>query len=130
MFLDIFLFLVIAGFLTILFAGVFRRVGPWESVFAFFIVLFLAIWAISLWLAPAGPVFLGVYWFPVIIIGFILALLLAASAPPRPPRTAEEAVEEAEKEAAAERSIDALFWVLLVILLLAILGRGFVWPGA
>lgn len=108
--------LLMALVFTLVFAVGLRRTGPWSNVLAFFAVVFLAAWAGGLWISPAGPVFMGIYWLPIVLIPFLVGLLLAA-VPPQPPRhveTISEAEEQAQQHRAAVRVFDAFFWMLLV----------------
>jgi hypothetical protein len=113
---DLLLALLMALIFTMVFAIGFRRSGPWSSVLAFFMVIFLAAWAGGLWISPAGPVFLGIYWLPVVLVAFLVGLLLAAVSPRRPRhvKTISEAREEAEERRAVERAFNSFFWVLLI----------------
>jgi hypothetical protein len=113
---DVLFALSMALIFTMIFAVGLRRTGPWSSVAVFFLVIFLAAWAGGLWISPAGPVFLGIYWLPILLVAFFIALLLAAGPPRRPPhvKTISEAEEEAQERRAVARAFDAFFWVLLV----------------
>ena len=53
--IDLFIALIVAVILTLVFVFVVRRRGPWESTFLFFVVVFLGAWAGGLWLKPVGP---------------------------------------------------------------------------
>jgi hypothetical protein len=113
---DVLLALVIALLFTAIFVGRCCRRGPWASLWTFFVILFLATWAGGLWITPFGPLIFGIYWMPFLLIGLLVALLLAAAEPVCPPRTTKEAVEQAKEEIAVERTINAFFWVLAVML--------------
>lgn len=108
--------LCMALIFTLIFTVGFRRRGPWSNILAFFAVVFLAAWAGGLWISPAGPVFMGIYWLPIVLIAFLVGLLLA-SVPPRPPHQVEtisEAQEQAQERREVVRIFDAFFWMLLV----------------
>ena len=106
---------------TLVFALGFNRPGPWAAWWAFFLVILLAAWAGGLWISPAGPVFIGMYWLPVILVAFIFALLLAAVTP-RGSRSSVETISEVrQQEAKAERAFDVFFWVLIISLAAVIL---------
>ncbi len=77
--------------------------------------------------SPAGPVFLGIYWLPIIMAALFFALLLAAMAPPRPPTQKVETISQVkEEERAIRRVYDAFFWTLLVgFVAIIILGYAF-----
>jgi hypothetical protein len=113
---DLLFALVMALIFTLIFAVGFRRPGPWSSIAAFFVVIFLATWAGGLWISPAGPVFLGIYWLPILLTALLVALLLAA-VPPRRPRhvqTITEVEEQEREERTVERALDAFFWAVLI----------------
>lgn len=83
-----FLIAVVLSFFFVAFVGWRRSYRPGDKELAtgllfFFTVLFLATWAGGLWLAPFGPTIWGVSWVGFLIVGLVVALLLAAVAPPR-----------------------------------------------
>jgi hypothetical protein len=110
---------------ALLFTFVFRRglkrPGPWSSWLPFFLVLLLAGWAGGLWISPVGPVFMGIYWLPIVMIGLLVSLLLAAASLPTRQRPKVETISEVkEQEAMTQKALDAFFWILLVSLLAAV----------
>jgi hypothetical protein len=124
-FVELLFAFIIALFLTVIFAG-FRRSGPWASLFIFFLLVFLASWAGGLWMAPVGPRLWGAYWVPFLLVGLIFALLLAAMPPDRHSESSVELVEPKKAKKEQERLTTALgvfFWVLVIVLILAILAR-------
>ena len=115
---------VIGTLITIVFAYILKRTGPWTNTGVFFLLVSLAIWAANLWIEPFGPVFLGVYWLPVVTAGLVFALLLAsAEIPSEDSRSEEEAMLEADVEekersgASRNRLSDLLLWTFLGIIL-------------
>lgn len=129
-FTDILLAFAFALLFAGLFSLVFKRTGPWASFVVLFIVIFLAAWAGGVWIRPVGPALFGIYWLPFLIVGLILALLMAAAAgSSRPPRTRMEAIRQAEEKAEAERAFDAFFWVFIIIMV-AIIVLGYLYPRA
>lgn len=84
------------------------------SMFFFFFVLFPLILAGSHWVGPYGPMFMGVSWVPILVIGFVLALLIAALSPREagPVNRAEE-----ETDVTATTGIAAVFGITYFILL-------------
>lgn len=123
MFLAELLFaLAMAILFTLIFALGFKRPGPWAAWWTFLVVVFLAAWAGSLWLSPAGPAFIEIYWLPILIIAFIVALLLAAvTPPPKAPSNVETISQVHKEETATETAFDIFFWILLISLLILIL---------
>ncbi len=59
---DLLIAVSVGVFLTVVFSFIFKRTGPWDNTFLFFIITFLGTWAIGLWLKPIGPSFYGYYW--------------------------------------------------------------------
>lgn len=119
---EVIFVLILTAVLTAIFAGACRRCGPWDNLMIFFIVLFLSTLGMGLWVRPFGPVIFGFYWMPFLIIALIVALFLAAmTSPPKPPKTAAEVKQQIREEAEKVRTINAFFWVLLVVLALTII---------
>ncbi|MFP4340293.1 MAG: hypothetical protein ACLFQO_07615 [Cyclobacteriaceae bacterium] len=136
--------LFVAVFITTIFYFALKSRGPWGSIWTFFFFVFLAIWAASLWFNPAGPVFLGVAWLPLLFIGFLVALLFVALPTSYDVRNGDtgtkrrkirrsdtsekkEISDQAEDLSGEENpddtavKVSGFFWVLMVFLLLAII---------
>lgn len=77
--IDVLFAMTIALMITIVFAVAFKTRGPWGSVWAFFLIIFLAVWAASLWVNPAGPEVFGYSLIPIALVGVIFALIIASS---------------------------------------------------
>ncbi|WP_128396984.1 hypothetical protein [Botryobacter ruber] len=75
--------ILIAFVIGALFYFVFRNRGPWGSFWTFFLVLFLGVYLAHIWVRPIGPVYWGVAFLPLLFVGLLIALLLAAAAPSR-----------------------------------------------
>jgi uncharacterized membrane protein YfcA len=118
---SLFLALIVAVVVGVLFIRVFRQKGPWEKHWIFFLIVFLAAWVASLWVTPYGPTVWGVPLFPVVLVALAFALLLAAATPRRPPHTAAEAIHQERLTRQATRAaVGAFFWVFLVLNLIII----------
>lgn len=129
--------LILALLFTMVFSLGFRNRGPWGSFWTFFLILFLSIWAASFWVSPAGPVYWGIAWVPLFFVGLLLALLLAAAIPPsRPVRRAKRMnavkphpnpdpdMDDARittDEEPALIALSAFFWIMLVVLAVAVI---------
>jgi hypothetical protein len=99
----------------------FRNRGPWGSVWTFWLILFLGIWAAALWVYPTGPMLYGVSWIPLLFVGFFFAILLLAAIPTRSsrqPGVDEEAYTQISSET---RALSIFFWLLVLILVIAII---------
>lgn len=113
---------LIALIITVIFFYGFRSRGPWGNFWTFFLVMFLVIWAGALWLTPIGPTWLDVAWVPIIILGIVLAIIMAASTPPeRPTRIV---VNEPEPEPEREPAIVGMFFWVSIIVLAAVIIYG------
>jgi hypothetical protein len=112
----------IALILSVIFAGLFGRRGPWASVFILFVIIFLAAWVGGIWIRPVGPTLAGVYWLPFLLLGLLFALLLAAAAASsRPPRRSSTPAREAAEAAERVRVFDVFLVVLIVGLAAAVI---------
>ena len=118
--------LVIAAFLSAVFAVGFRRSGPWASAFIFFVVVFLASLAGGLWISPIGPRLWGAHWLPFLLVGLIIALLLAAAPLTDRSSSSVELVDrtrERREEKQVRTALDVFFWVLIISFVLVILAH-------
>ena len=112
--------ILVALLFTIIFSYGFRNRGPWGNVWTFFLILFLAVWAASFWIEPVGPYWGDITWIPLIFLGLIIALILAAATPSeRPVSAAEE--EKAGPPEPAVAIVGVFFWLLLVVFVAAII---------
>lgn len=62
----------------------FKSRGPWGSFWTFFLVIAFAVLVAAAWVRPVGAVWWGIAWFPLIFVGLLFALLLAAASPTEP----------------------------------------------
>lgn len=100
----------------------------------FFLILFLATWAGGAWLAPVGAAW-SASWLPFLVVGFLVALVLAAVVPTRDERwrwrrprrdggavgAAAIAAERDREAAELAAGFGVFFWALLLGLAFAIL---------
>jgi hypothetical protein len=98
--------------------------GPWGSLWTFFLILFLAIWTVSIYMAPIGPMYWGIAWVPLTIAGLILTTLLIAAMPH------ETSSTDVDRKTASDTSreshffvpaIGRFFWALIILLVMAIM---------
>ncbi|MCF8052069.1 MAG: hypothetical protein K9L59_12580 [Desulfobacterales bacterium] len=126
-FVDLIFALIIAVLMVALFAILFQIRGPWNSLLWFFVIVLLATWAGGVWLAPMGPPVGEFYWLPFLVVGLVIALLLAAATIPLPrEESTVELVDPKERRAkrwAAGTALTIFFWVLILLLLAAIFMR-------
>ena len=116
---------VVAGLLVALFAKAFKIRGPWGSVWTFFLIAFLGVWAFSIWVTTWEPGPLGVRWIPSFIIGLVIVLLLAAAVPPGPyPTSRPASMPEAgglPEERKGALAMGLFFWGALLVLAIVII---------
>jgi uncharacterized membrane protein len=114
--------LLVGLILTAIFALIVRAKGPWTSLLAVFVLIFLASWAGGVWLLPFGSPLWGTYWLPFLVVGLIFSLLLGALVSSSP--STVEVVEPQKEEARRKRAVLALgifFWILVGVLIVAII---------
>jgi hypothetical protein len=122
--------LIIAGLVTLLYVSITRKAERKRGLFWLFLLIFLATWAGGIWLKPFGPTLWGVHWLAFVLIGTIVALIVAVTSPSRGPRGRQETIdmlERIEEEKKLEKVtyvvLGALFWVLFLVLVSAIVAR-------
>lgn len=123
LFLGLVYLVTIALLITLFFSYVLRLRGPWGSFWAFFVIVLLAAFATDFWVGPVGPYFYErVYWIPPLVVGLIIALLLAATTPS--PKTRSELTlnkNELAKGQEATLALGTFFWFLFVIMLVIVI---------
>jgi len=124
--------LIVAVILSALFALATRKRGLRKGLFWLFLILFLATWSGGVWVKPFGPVLWGVRWLSFLVVGAVIALILAVgqSRSRRKPQGRQETIdmlekikEERELEQVAWVTLTIFFWVLVLTLLAAIVFR-------
>ena len=122
--IDLLVALVISLFLVLIFSILFRSRIPWGSFWIFLLMVFLLTWAGGIWIRPFGPTFYNVTWFPFLIFGIFIVILLAAVIPPSPtlaqPRTVDRG-QRTEPALSALAGLTIFFWMILILTLAAIL---------
>jgi hypothetical protein len=73
--------LFLAVLLTLISVAIFGKRGPWGAAWTFFLFLFLMLWAVSIFIRSVGPVYWGVAWLPILLVGITLSLLLSGLVP-------------------------------------------------
>jgi hypothetical protein len=96
-----------------------RRRGKWNHALPLFVVLFLAIWAGGVSIAPFGPPVLDVHWLPFLLTAVLLATLIAAVVPPS--KVTRARIAESEHEFV--EGLDIFFWILVGALLVIVGAR-------
>ncbi len=84
---DILFAVATALVLTGVSVGALRRVGPFRSVWPFFVLVLLAAWLAGMLINGLMPLSWALYWVPFVAGGMIVAIVLAAIANPyvKPP---------------------------------------------
>lgn len=116
-------------FISLLFYFVLSSRGPWGPLWPFFIIIFLVVWASSLWIRPIGFVYWNIAWIPLFFVGIVIALLLSAINPSgyHYYRGTEGAVEEQDivkpkkEDREAAKGISIMFWIFILFMVSAII---------
>ena len=119
---DLVVALIVGLIIVSIVSRAFGTKGPWGSLLWFFLVVSLFAWAGGVWLVPFGPMFWGIGWLPIIIMGFLVSLILTAASP-RTPRWRRASKEEVTSEAGTRAVVDVIFWVVIICLLIFGLGH-------
>ena len=119
-----------ASSLTALSVLLARRAGRRIGLLWLFLLLFLAAWAGGVWIRPLGPDLWGIHWLGFLLAGLVVALALVATRSPKAPQGRHETLdmlEEMQQERALEETayvtLSLFYWVLLLLLVAAIIGR-------
>ena len=86
------------------------------SIFVILLILFLATWAGGIWLVPFGPRLWGVAWASFVVVGLVVALLMAALSD-----VEDTAIMPGYAVRVRPRVVNLLSLTLLVLLILAII---------
>ena len=130
LFLELFAALTVALVLSALFALATWRRGARKGLFWLFFILFLATWAGGVWMRPFGPMLWGIHWLTFLLVGALVALILAAARSSPKPQGRQETIEmlermkqEREVEQITWVTLTIFFWVLVITLLIVIVFR-------
>ena len=121
-FIDLILVFLVALIFTVIFAAGFKKQRSKATLAGFFLLLMLGTWAIYAWVPPAGWLVYGVAWFQLLLIGLMIALLMAAFISPVTADDSQREKKEIDKsEQASLIAFDLFFWLLLIGLMIIIL---------
>lgn len=121
--------LLLAVLLTVVFSRSFRHRGPWGGLFLFGLIIFLAAWSAQIWIHPIGPTAFGISWAPFTFFGFLIAILLIASASSTGKVSRQKTEPLSAEEAAPLFAIGIFFWLLLIFFLFVIIFGYYIRPG-
>ncbi|MCD6067117.1 MAG: hypothetical protein K0S33_1943 [Bacteroidetes bacterium] len=111
--------LIVAVLLIFILSLVLKR--PLKGFGYIFLILFLGTWVGQVWIAPFGPVAMGIAWVPLGFISLMLFFLILALSPNASLRKKKEDEDEAE----APLIVAGFFFWLLIFLLILAIGAGF-----
>ncbi|MES2515839.1 MAG: hypothetical protein V4580_16920 [Bacteroidota bacterium] len=112
----VFVALITAFLLTLLFSRSFSNKGPFGGLLLFFLIIFLSTWSGQLWIHPVTKPIWGVDWGLLIFTAIIVAVMMAAlSAPVSKPTKDEPAVNQE-----AGIALGLFFWILIILLIVAV----------
>lgn len=122
--------LTVAAVLSALFAMATWKRGSRKGLFWLFVILFLATWAGGVWMRPFGPVLWGIHWLSFLLIGGVVALILAAAQSKPSPQGRQETIDLLERMEQKREvgeivwiTLSLFFWILVLTLLGAIASR-------
>lgn len=121
-FMDLIFALAFGWVLVWVVSIVFGTKGPWGSFTWFAVVVSLFAWAGGVWIVPFGPRWGGIGWLPIISMGIIASLILTAASPRRP-RRRKASPDESAAEVESKVLVDAIFWVMIICLVIFGFGR-------
>lgn len=97
------------------------------GIVALFSVVFLAVWAGGIWFAPVAGRMGYLYFFPFIVMGFLVIVLVAALKPPhwgyRKKRSRADTLEKQPEDKEIGKAFNIFFWVLIIGLVVAVIIR-------
>ncbi len=117
-----------------------RNAQSRPGAISLFLVLLFGSWALAVWFRPIGPPVGGVYWgsFLAAVVAVALLLAVAGSLPRslhqksreelrgveiKPLLPGDEKLQEERAEAAVAASLGTIFWLLIIIAVIAIIAH-------
>ncbi|HMB16379.1 MAG TPA: hypothetical protein VKN62_08685 [Pelovirga sp.] len=120
--IDLILVFLVALVFTTIFAVGFKKQRSRANLSGFFLLLLLGTWAVYAWVPPAGWLVYGVAWAQLLLIGLMIALLMAAFISPVTTFDSQAGQKEVDKsDEASLIAFDLFFWFLLIGLMMIIL---------
>ncbi|WP_243374913.1 hypothetical protein [Geotalea sp. SG265] len=117
-FAGIGLALIIAFILTLIVGRGFKQFA-YADLLGLFFVIFLATWAGGLWIQPVGPVMWGISFTVFIVVGVLVALLVAATLPTPRHRTAHPPATGGPIDRVHTESFLNVFVIIIILTLIA-----------
>lgn len=114
--------IIIALLLAAVFYYGFKITGPWGTFWTFLLVLIIGIWMVAALAEPVGPLWWGVAWLDLFVIGLLFALLLVAATPTeRDRRRYKEYYGTTDEETASSAvAVGIWFWVMILVFFIVI----------
>lgn len=100
-----------------------RAAGPGAGFYFFATILFLSSWVGSVWIEPIGPELWGVPWVAMVLIGLIVAFIMAVLTSAEPRESTAPDQEGVMPPATAGRGCSLMFWIISAALAMAIIAR-------
>lgn len=102
----------------------FRGERQWGALAAFFIILFLPIWALAIWVPVVGPILYGIAWLDILFFALVFTFLIMAISPDRDKRSRNKDTEISNYQVSGDTSTatkyGVAFWAFLVFIIFAI----------
>lgn len=110
---------IIIAFILTLIVGKGIRKYAYTDLLGFFFVIFLATWAGGLWIEPAGAGTWGATLAVFVVVGTIVALIMAASLPTSAHRTRHAAPTGGPIDKIHQESFQNVFLLVTILALIA-----------
>jgi hypothetical protein len=130
--IPILLALLSAVIITAISSLVFRWKGPWDNVWAYFAILFIACWSASLWVEKSSPSVEARSWVPLggfvvlLVFGLVLSVKSRrlgpqARIPVKAWRDPSAGSAKTPSSTPEDVTLGVFFWALLGLLLLSVI---------
>lgn len=110
---------IIIAFILTLIVGKGIKQFAYAELIGLFFLIFLATWAGGLWIEPAGPAMWGVSLAVFVIVGSLVALIVAATLPTPRHRKGHPALTGGPIDQIHQESFINVFFVIIVLTLIA-----------
>jgi hypothetical protein len=122
--------LAVALLVSVIFALVTRSNVRRTGFGWFFLFVLIATWAGGVWIRPFGPAWGDMHWLQFLVVGLLVVLMVALFAPLKPPKGRHDTLDQLEEIARQKEfakvtyiTLSIVFWVILVIFIIAIIIR-------
>ena len=120
-YIIIFVALITAFLLTLLFSRSFSNKGPFGGLLLFFLIIFLSTWSGQLWVQPVTKPIWGIDWGLLLFTATIFSVMMMALSTPVS-KDERDSMELVNKKTGI--AVGLFFWILIILLIIAV-GSGY-----